>query len=88
VTADEVEFSIALSRSSYAAGSYVFVVHNRGTMTHALAISGPGVDASTDDIARGASASLTVTLRAGTYDIFCPIGDHKSLGMEVHVTVS
>jgi uncharacterized cupredoxin-like copper-binding protein len=57
-------------------------------MTHALEISGPGVDQSTDDIAPGAGASLTVTLRAGSYDIFCPIADHKSLGMDVHVTVS
>jgi uncharacterized cupredoxin-like copper-binding protein len=57
-------------------------------MTHAFEISGPGVDSSTDDIAKGSSASLTVTLRAGTYEIFCPIADHKSLGMDVHATVS
>ena len=42
------EFSIALSRSSYAAGTYVFVVHNRGTTTHALGISGPGINSTTD----------------------------------------
>ena len=88
MTADEVEYKISLSRSSYTAGTYVFVAHNQGTMTHALGITGPGVNASTDDLAAGASASLTVKLRKGSYDIYCPIADHQSLGMDVHITVS
>ncbi|MDX6201984.1 MAG: hypothetical protein QOJ83_1484, partial [Frankiales bacterium] len=87
VTAGEVEYKISLSRSSYAPGSYVFVVQNNGTMTHALGITGPGANTSTDDIAPGASASLTVTLAKGSYDVYCPIGDHQSLGMDLHITV-
>ena len=34
------------------------------------------------------SQTLTVTLHAGSYDIYCPVGDHKMLGMDVHITVS
>jgi plastocyanin len=88
VTANETEFSISLSRSSFAAGTYVFVVRNRGTTTHALGISGPGINTTTDDVAPGDSSSLTVTLRAGSYDVYCPVANHKMLGMDVHVTVA
>jgi uncharacterized cupredoxin-like copper-binding protein len=88
VTAAETEFKIALSRTSFSAGTVVFIAENKGTATHALGISGPGVDRSTDDLAPGQSARLTVTLAKGTYDIYCPIGNHKMLGMDVHITVS
>ncbi|MDX6230011.1 MAG: hypothetical protein QOI76_3401, partial [Frankiales bacterium] len=42
----------------------------------------------TDDIAPGGTASLTVKLVKGSYDIYCPVGNHQAMGMDVHVTVS
>jgi plastocyanin len=84
----ETEFSISLSRKSYAAGTVAFLVHNTGSTTHAFAVSGPGVDGSTDDLAPGSSATLTVTLAKGSYDLYCPIANHQAMGMDVHVTVS
>lgn len=64
------------------------MVHNRGTTTHALGIVGPGVNATTDDIRHGGTATLTVKLSKGSYDVYCPIGDHQMLGMDLHITVS
>jgi plastocyanin len=88
VTVDETEFHLALSSTSFPAGSYTFTAVNKGTITHALAITGPGVSAATGDLQPGQSASLHVTLQAGSYDVFCPVSDHKALGMNQEITVS
>jgi uncharacterized cupredoxin-like copper-binding protein len=58
-------------------------------VVHALSIDGPGVeDQRTPAVQPGASAPLTVTLTAGTYDMYCPVGNHKALGMNVALTVA
>jgi uncharacterized cupredoxin-like copper-binding protein len=88
VKAVETEFKIALSKKNFSAGTYKFVTQNKGKVTHALEITGPGLhNAATPDIAPGKSANLTVNLKAGKYDIFCPVPGHKMLGMNVNVVV-
>jgi uncharacterized cupredoxin-like copper-binding protein len=89
ITAVETDFHIQLSSTKLKAGTYSIQVKNSGAVTHALSVDGPGVsDKSTSTIAPGASATLTVTLKAGSYDIFCPVANHKAMGMDEHVTVS
>ena len=88
VKATETDFHIALSKSSFKTGKYVFDAVNKGHTTHALMITGPGIKmAMTKDIQPGQSATLAVTLKKGTYDVFCPIPGHKALGMNVNITV-
>jgi uncharacterized cupredoxin-like copper-binding protein len=88
VKAVETDFHIALSKKSFSPGTYTFVAQNKGKTTHALAITGPGLkNAASADISAGQSVKLTVTLKDGTYDIFCPVPGHKMLGMNVNVTV-
>ena len=88
VKAIETDFHIALSKSSFKAGKYVFDAVNKGQTTHALMITGPGIKmAMTKDIQPGQSATLAVTLKKGAYDIFCPIPGHKALGMNVNINV-
>ncbi len=89
VTATETEFKIALSTNSVKPGTYTLKAVNGGTITHALEINGPGVsDKSTGDISPTRSATLTVTLSKGSYEIWCPVADHKAMGMDTHLTVS
>ena len=90
VTATETEFHIALSTSSFKAGQYTFTAVNKGHLEHDLVINGPGVsDAKTQALlAPGQSGSVTVTLKAGTYDIFCGVPGHKAQGMNVNIKVS
>jgi uncharacterized cupredoxin-like copper-binding protein len=89
VTATLTEFKIALSQQTFKAGAYTFAVKNAGATTHALAIQGPGVSGqSTKNLDPGSSATLNVTLQAGTYDVFCPVDSHKSLGMDLRITVT
>jgi uncharacterized cupredoxin-like copper-binding protein len=88
VKAVETDFHIALNKTSFKAGKYVFDAVNKGHTTHALMISGPGITmAMTKDIQPGQSATLAVTLKKGAYDIDCPIPGHKALGMNVNITV-
>jgi uncharacterized cupredoxin-like copper-binding protein len=89
VTADESEYKIDLSSSTVAPGTYKIVAANKGTITHALEIDGPGVSGmKTGDISPGSSATLTVKLAKGSYDIYCPITGHKALGMNTTLNVS
>ena len=71
-------------------GSYTFVALNRGSASHDLVINGPGVSQAQAGglISPGEAKSVTVTLQPGTYDIYCSVGTHKMLGMDVHITVS
>src|ERR1700679_933657 len=88
VKAVETDFHIALSQSTFKPGKYTFVAQNKGQTTHALMISGPGIKmAMTKDISPGQSATLAVTLKKGTYDVFCPIPGHKALGMNLNIDV-
>jgi uncharacterized cupredoxin-like copper-binding protein len=88
VVAKETEFHIALSVKTFSPGKYVFEAENKGTITHALQITGPGIkNATTPDIAPGKSAKLKVTLKKGKYDVFCPVPGHKAMGMNADISV-
>jgi len=90
VTAIETEFHIALSKKSFAPGTYKFTVVDKGHLQHNLVIDGPGVNMAKTAglLSPGQSASVTVTLRKGSYDIFCGVPGHKAEGMNVNITVS
>jgi uncharacterized cupredoxin-like copper-binding protein len=89
VTAVETEFHIKLSQTSFSPGKYVFVAENKGKVTHALEITGPGLKSpSTKDLAPGQSAKLKVTFKKGRYDVFCPVPGHKMLGMNVNLVIT
>jgi uncharacterized cupredoxin-like copper-binding protein len=88
VKAVETDFHIALSKSAFSPGTYIFVAQNKGQTTHALEITGPGLKhAVSKDISPGQSTQLKVTFKKGNYDVFCPIPGHKMLGMNVNLVV-
>jgi uncharacterized cupredoxin-like copper-binding protein len=70
------------------AGMVTFKVTNDGQIDHALEVEGQGVEEETETIAPGETAQLTVDLsKAGPYEIYCPIDDHRDQGMEGALTV-
>jgi plastocyanin len=88
ITVKEKEYSLVLSTRKGAAGPTRFVVKNTGKLAHAFAIAGPGVKTKkTETIKPGGSATLNVTLRSGTYTVWCPMPGHAALGMKATVTV-
>jgi plastocyanin len=88
VTVSETEFKLALSTDAFSAGPYTFTAVNNGKIIHALEIDGPGVHGVTGNIEPGQSASVSVQLQPGKYDVFCPIPGHKALGMNAEITVT
>ncbi|WP_216870730.1 cupredoxin domain-containing protein [Modestobacter excelsi] len=89
LTATEADFSITLSSGSLPAGTYTVTVQNDGSATHSLTITGPGgVDQTSDTVQGGRSTTMTVTVQPGEYEVFCPIGDHRAMGMDTTLTVT
>ena len=68
-------------------GTYTFRAVNDGSVDHALEVEGGGIEEETDTIAPRDSAELTVELAAGTYELYCPIGNHRELGLEGSIEV-
>jgi uncharacterized cupredoxin-like copper-binding protein len=82
------EFKIGLSQQGFTPGAYTFVATNSGKVVHALEVDGPGVeDQKTAVLQPGQSANLNVNLQKGTYQVYCPVDGHKSLGMTTSITV-
>ena len=84
----ETEFAIEPADVEVAKEGIVeFKVKNAGSTTHALEVEGGDVEQETAEIAPGESASLKVRLPEGTYELYCPIGDHQDRGMTGELTV-
>ena len=84
------DFKIGLSRDTVKAGPITFRVKNSGAISHGLYVIGDKIDKGTPDIPAGQEASLTLTLKAGTYEVFCPMSDnsHKLAGMTRKLVVT
>src|ERR1041385_6894921 len=69
-------------------GYYGIKAINDGSTTHALEITGNGVNAHTPNIKPGEFATMLVFFKkAGTYMLFCPVDGHRAKGMEGTVKV-
>jgi plastocyanin len=68
-------------------GTYTFNVTNNGPTGHNLTIEGPGVNDQATPTFTSGTQSLTVTLKNGSYELFCSVPGHKEAGMDVNVTV-
>jgi uncharacterized cupredoxin-like copper-binding protein len=90
VKAELSEWKIQLSRATLAQGAVSFNVRNTGSIPHALEVEGQGIEHKTPLIQPGSSATLTLTLPPGDYEVYCPVGEdsHKKLGMLTHLTVT
>jgi plastocyanin len=89
VSARLSEWTIQLSETTVPAGPVAFTVTNSGSIPHAFEVEGQGTERETSLIQPGATATLTLTLEPGTYEVYCPVGEnsHKKLGMETHLMV-
>ncbi|MBT2440526.1 copper-binding protein [Streptomyces sp. ISL-36] len=88
VDVDETDFALKLSETAFAPGTYTFNARNSGRTSHALAISGPGLTPTqTGGLAPGETEKITVTLREGEYELWCPVGNHRAMGMTTRIRV-
>jgi plastocyanin len=87
VSISETEFALDPADPTAEAGEVTIEAVNDGSTVHNLEIEGNGVEEVTDDLEPGSSGEVTVDLDAGTYEIYCAIGDHRAQGMEGELTV-
>jgi uncharacterized cupredoxin-like copper-binding protein len=85
VRVQESEYKIALSTKTVHAGPVTFVVKNAGKVPHNLTIQG---GKATPNIDAGGTAKLTVTLKKGSYTLYCSVPGHRQLGMVAKLTAS
>jgi uncharacterized cupredoxin-like copper-binding protein len=72
------------------AGKVTLVMTNPSgaTAPHAIAVEGNGVDKDGPTVQPGAGTSkITVDLKAGKYEFYCPVDGHRAAGMEGTLTV-
>src|SRR5882672_8504035 len=68
------EWKVELSQDTITAGSVTFTIMNTGSIPHAFEVEGQGIEKETGVIQPGSSATLTLTLKPGTYEVYCPVG--------------
>jgi len=86
VPVSEVEFKITLASTNFKAGEITFEAKNDGKIPHDLAIK--GTSDKTKLIPPGGSAELKVTLKTGTYELYCTVPGHEAAGMRLNITVA
>jgi len=75
--------------NSLPAGSTTFMVTNNGTKEHSFEIEGNGIEEELDPhLQPGENGTLNVDLQPGTYEVYCPVGDHRAGGMTMQLTVT
>jgi plastocyanin len=91
IQVSETEFSISPATIDLPrAGTYEFDVTNDGQITHALNIeeSGGGNEVESGEIGPGEMKTVRYTFSGeGSFEMYCPIGNHKAQGMEGTITV-
>ena len=87
--ADLREWKISLTSPRASSGRVTIDVHNSGTATHSFEIEGNGIEQRTRLVAPDSTVSLTLDLKPGKYEIYCPLGSgmHKRMGMQADLTV-
>jgi uncharacterized cupredoxin-like copper-binding protein len=71
------------------AGKVTLVMTNPSSSgeEHGIAVEGNGVDQDGPVVAPGGTSTLTVTLKRGTYEFYCPFDHHAQDGMTGKLTV-
>jgi plastocyanin len=69
------------------AGKVTITMDNPSDVPHAIEIEGNGVEEEGKTVGKGAKSIATGDLKAGTYDFYCPVGNHRAEGMEGKLTV-
>jgi plastocyanin len=62
-------------------GKVTVVMDNPSQVPHAVEIEGQGVEEVTETLTNG-TAKVTVDLKAGEYEFYCPVGNHADQGMK------
>ena len=68
-------------------GKVTVVLDNPSSVPHAIEVEGDGVEEEGKTVGKGGVSKVTADLKAGEYEYYCPVGNHKDAGMEGTLTV-
>jgi plastocyanin len=74
-----LRFNVRTLRATH--GRVTVVMTNPSSTRHGIAVEGHGVDRDGKIVGRGKTSRVTVTLKKGTYQFYCPVPGHKAAGM-------
>jgi plastocyanin len=90
-----IEIPIAASGLSFAkttatasAGTVTLSAVNPQSLPHDISIKGNGIDQQGPQVSSGGTSTVTVTLKAGTYEYYCSVPGHEAAGMKGTLTVN
>jgi plastocyanin len=69
------------------AGKVTLKLVNDSPVQHAIEVEGNGIEEQKTDVITNSSAEVTVDLKPGTYEYYCPVDQHKE-SMKGTLTVS
>ena len=69
------------------AGKVTITMDNPSSVPHAVAVEGNGVDKDGETVTSGGKSTVSVDLKPGTYEFYCPVDGHKQAGMKGELTV-
>jgi uncharacterized cupredoxin-like copper-binding protein len=69
------------------AGNVTITMDNPSPLSHAIAVEGNGVDKDGSTVQMGGKSTVTVSLKPGKYQFYCPVDGHKAAGMQGTLTV-
>ena len=76
LAADKSALKFDKSTLEAKAGKVTITMDNPSDVPHAVEVEGNGVEEETKTVT-GANAEVTVDLKAGEYEYYCPVGNHK-----------
>ena len=84
------DFKFNPSDPTVKSGEVTFNLKNDGQVTHSLEIEDVnGKDVELEgDVSPGSSGTLKANLAPGTYEFYCPVDNHKEMGMTGEITVN
>jgi uncharacterized cupredoxin-like copper-binding protein len=69
-------------------GAVTINMSNPASIPHGIAVEGNGVDKDGQAVNKGGTSTVSVDLKPGKYEFYCPVDSHKQAGMEGTLTVT
>ena len=87
LAADKSALKFDKSSLTAKAGQVTVVMTNPSGIPHAVAVEGNGVDTKGSTVGNGGTSTVSVKLKPGKYEFYCPVDGHKAAGMKGTLTV-
>jgi len=68
-------------------GKLTIMLDNPSSLPHAVEVEGNGIEEESGTIGKDETTKVTATVKAGTYEYYCPVDGHKAAGMKGTLTV-